>query len=247
MRTRAVLIIHEFHKATAHLAHDVTVLSATLRSCGLSLAFAHLATPGEGAVAEPGLARLDADASRDGDPWLRYVLARSQTLATVDPAELAAVVLCDQGKQLRALGDDADFARIVRDCAAHDRPLVAIGRAVGALARVSYGQGASFLTGRRVTYASDPTELTLDTRVLECVGGPGVPDADTVPAPAQFSDIAAWMRAAGAIVHLEPVGAEHVCVDAYLVTAQNVVSAATAARTVARYVEPVARTRSRAS
>ena len=52
---------------------------------------------------------------------------------------------------------------------------------------------------------------------------------------------------AGAIVKNEAPGDEHVSVDAYLITAQNVRSAVTATRTILAFIDPASQARKRAS
>ncbi len=155
-------------------------------------------------------------------------LVRSRPLRDICATDHAALVLCDHGQRLSALANDPHFARIARDFASSPRPLVAIARAPAALVALRASDGTSYLYGRRITLATDASEWASD-------------------APPHTASAIARVRAAGADVRLEPVGAEHVVVDAFLITAQNLRSAASAARTLAAFAVPPAHARLRAS
>ncbi|GAC1397884.1 MAG: hypothetical protein NVSMB59_18520 [Vulcanimicrobiaceae bacterium] len=254
---RTVLIIHE-PDAAGRAAKDVAAVATVLRARGLAREYGHVAlergeSPEDGssvrdwndtfetAIHTEEDARRDADARRDdvGRPvpcgsWLVAEMATSRRLEDVDVAAYAGVIVCDHGAFLDTLSHDAAFARIVDACDAANRPIGAIARAPFALAELVSGDGRPYVRGRRITCAGEAAEAEAST--------------DRVRVDAESAACGLWaLWESGATVCLEPSGSEHVVVDAYLVTAQNVRSAASAARTLAVYVEPLARLRLRAS
>jgi putative intracellular protease/amidase len=108
----------------------------------------------------------------------------------------------------------------VRAFVASARPIVAVGHASGALAGVRGSDDHSLIAGRRVTFAT------------RC------DDAD-VHRISPSNDVESAITNAGALVKNEEPGDEHVSVDAYLITAQNLRSAPTATRTIVTFLGPI--------
>ena len=228
MRRRAILIIHQRHRTHARPADDLAAFVTILGGRGLKLAFAYV--PLANGQEMPAAAGVGVD---DGGAAIDRCLAASRPLSEIDGSEFAATVACDPGTSPAALAQSSDFRRLVREFDATQRPLVAIGRAPLALADVLQDDGTPYLAGRCVTYARDPSEWPHDERRHD--------DRST------SRRYARTMRDCAAQTRFEPAGSEHVVVDSYLITAQNARSAASAARTIAAFVEPASRAQRLAS
>ena len=226
MPHRATLIVHELGEPQTRLPDDLVAVATTLRARGFEIAFAHAGPRSHATFANAPAANDGRDGERRA---LRASLAQSFALADARESDAGALVVCDHGATLDALARDADFARLVRALDERRAPIVAIGRAPIALAHVRATDGTAFLAGRRVTYARDPSDCESGT------------EGDAAAAAV------AVMAACGADVRYETPGADHVVVDAYLITAQNVRSAASAARTIAAYLAPPRKATLRAS
>ena len=221
MRARPILLLHEYQSARTRLDDDVVAVTSLLRSRGIDFAYAHLPRDAE-------MATIVAEGVRACDPVALDVFRRSLTLSSVDPDAYAALVICDHIENLALLGADADFGKIVSAFIATDRPIVAIGHVAGALAGVCGSDGRSILADRRVTFATQSEDAAAQRA-------------------SPSDDIERAITRAGALAINEEPGDEHVSVDAYLITAQNVRSSTTAMRTFLAFLDPVSQSRKRAS
>lgn len=221
MRARSILILHEHLSARTHLGEDVVEVASALHARAIDFSYAHISSDAE-------LETIDAGSVFGNDNADRDVFRRSQPLASIDPDSFAGLIICDHSESLARLGSDATFHDVVRAFVANDRPIVAVGHIAGALAGIEGSDDRSLLADRRVTFATR-TEDTIAHH-----------DASSI-------DVERAVRDAGAIVKNEEPGDEHVSVDAYLITAQNMRSANSATRTILAFLDPAAQARKRAS
>jgi len=228
VRRRAILIIHQQVRMHARVADDVATFVTILGARGHEFAFAH--GPAVNAQEAAISSVCEEDERRAA---LERELAQSRPLCDIDTSEYQASMICDPGPSPAALARVPVFQRLVREFDTSQRPLVAIGRAPLALAAISADDGTPYLAGRRVTYASTPAEWPIDER-----------RGDDRATSRRYLRA---MHDALAQTRFEPAGSEHVVVDSYLITAQNARSAASAARTIAAFVEPTSRAQRLAS
>ena len=220
MRARSILILHEYQSARTRLGDDVGAVARTLRSRAVEFAYAH--------VPRDRILAIDTGNACAGDPIALDVFRQSRPLASIDLDAFAGLVICDHTECLTRLGTDAAFGAVVRAFFATDRPIVAVGHVPGALAGVRGCDDRSLIAGRRVTFA---------TR-CDDAGGYRISPSN---------DVERAITNAGALVKNERPGDEHVSVDAYLITAQNRLSATTATRTILTFLDPISQSRKRAS